>query len=163
MARLQNYIDEAYVPTQQEDIPTIAATLKVSGDVIPALIDPCAADGETLLQLAAAWGITPEKTYGIEVNYRRHAALAQRLPAGNSLLADITMAKCSTWAFDIAYVNPPYGDFSTFERWESTFLNWVTHRLRSGGVLYWVVPYSQVVTDGNLTTLLSKYEIHQMW
>ena len=72
MARLQNYIDEAYVPTQQEDIPTIAATLKVSGDVIPALIDPCAADGETLLQLAAAWGITPEKTYGIEVNYRRH-------------------------------------------------------------------------------------------
>ena len=74
MARCQ-----AYVPTQQEDIPTIAATLKVSGDVIPALIDPCAADGETLLQLAAAWGITPEKTYGIEVNYRRHMALAQRL------------------------------------------------------------------------------------
>jgi hypothetical protein len=25
------------------------------------------------------------------------------------------------------------------------------------------VPYSQVVSDGNLTTLLSKYEIHQMW
>ena len=65
MARLQNYIDEAYVPTGQEDIPIIAATLKVSGDITPALIDPCAADGETLLQLAAAWGITPEKTYGI--------------------------------------------------------------------------------------------------
>ena len=123
MARLQNYIDEAYVPTQQEDIPTIAATLKVSGDVIPALIDPCAADGETLLQLATAWGITPEKTYGIEVNYRRHAALAKRLSAGNALLADITMAKCSQWAFDIAYVNPPYGDLSTFERWELSLIH----------------------------------------
>ena len=163
MARLQNYIDEAYVPTGQEDIPIIAATLKVSGDITPALIDPCAADGETLLQLAAAWGITPEKTYGIEVNYRRHAALAKRLPASNTLLADITLAKCSQWAFDIAYVNPPYGDLSTFERWEGYFLNWISHRLRSGGVLYWVVPYSQVISDGNLTTLLSKYEIHQMW
>jgi hypothetical protein len=147
MARLQNYIDEAYVPTQQEDIPDDCRDAEGQRRRHPGADRSVRGRRRDAAATGRRLGITPEKTYGIEVNYRRHAALAQRLPAGNSLLADITMAKCSTWAFDIAYVNPPYGDFSTFERWESTFLNWITTGCAAAGAVL-VVPYSQVVTDG---------------
>ena len=163
MARPTNYIDEAYVPTEPADTAAVIPTLIIPEGATPHLIDPCAGDGTALITLAQAWGIAPQRTWGIEINFGRFHQLAARLPEPNCLLADLTEVKCSQYAFDIIWDNAPYGDHDVVSRWETVFLNWSTHRLRSGGVHYWVVPWHQVQHEGNLTTLLAQYEIHQMW
>ena len=65
MARPTNYIDEAYVPTEPADTAAVIPTLIIPEGATPHLIDPCAGDGTALITLAQAWGIEPQRTWGI--------------------------------------------------------------------------------------------------
>ena len=103
MARPTNYIDEAYVPTEPADTAAVIPTLIIPEGATPHLIDPCAGDGTALITLAQAWGIEPQRTWGIEINFGRFHQLAARLPEPNCLLADLTEVKCSQYAFDIIW------------------------------------------------------------
>jgi predicted RNA methylase len=103
------------------------------------ILDPCAGEGQALLQLAQGLRAV---AYGIELSEDRAAVVRESLPEGQALApADFLRSAVSYRAFSLVWCNPPY-DYATGDegRVESQFLERAVHLLADGGVLALVCP-----------------------
>jgi hypothetical protein len=103
------------------------------------ILDPCAGEGQALLQLAQGLQAVP---YGIELSEDRAAILRESLLEGQSLApADFLRCAVSYRSFSLAWCNAPY-DYATGGegRMESLFIERAAHLLADNGVLAMVCP-----------------------
>ena len=175
MARLENWINQGYVPT-----PELVLNLLTAGAVPPLqarchqctynqeslckdqghrelrFLDPCCGDGAALKTIADNMmqqrGKGWEKqhgiyTVGIEVNDERAEDAKQNL--NRVIHSDMASVEIKQEVFDFAWVNPPYdykGD-GTGDRVETDFLIAATMALHAHGTLAYVVPMSVAIHD----------------
>jgi SAM-dependent methyltransferase len=104
------------------------------------LLDPCAGEGQALMQLAQGLRAV---AYGIELSEDRAATVRDSLPEGQSLApADFLRTAISYRSFSCIWCNPPY-DYATGGegRVEMQFIEKAAHLLVDGGVLVLVCPH----------------------
>ena len=180
MARLENWINQGYVPTPEivlnlltaGESPVIAGRCITCQTNQPAcknwgsremrFLDPCCGDGMALKTIAdnilkyqddaAQHDIY---TVGIEINEDRAEAARKNL--NRVMHADLGGVEIRSEAFDFAWVNPPYdykGD-GTGDRVETEFLTAATMALRTNAVLAYIVP--QHVAEHDLALIFQWY------
>ena len=139
MARLMSQIKGGYYAAAREAVAAVLERLTPTDQGECLLLDPCAGEGQALLQLAQGLGAVP---YGIELSEDRAAVVRQSLPEGQALApADFLRCAISYRSFSLVWCNPPY-DYATGDegRVESQFLERAVHLLADNGVLALVCP-----------------------
>ncbi|MDA8020568.1 MAG: DUF6094 domain-containing protein [Thermoanaerobaculia bacterium] len=120
MARPESRQIGGYFPTPSDLLPAIASTITVPDHSSLTVFDPCAGDGEAVVQLAALWGAS--RTVACELE----ASRAEGLDAKDINLALHADALRLTWSsatdIDILYLNPPYDWDTEYQRLEDRFL-----------------------------------------
>ena len=139
MARLMSQIKGGYYAASPVAVAAVLERLKPPDRGPCLLLDPCAGEGQALVQLAEGLKAVP---YGIELSEDRAALLRKSLPDGQSLApADFLRCAISYRSFSFVWCNPPY-DYATGEacRVESQFIERAAHLLADDGVLALVCP-----------------------
>ncbi|MCB1034170.1 MAG: hypothetical protein KDD47_10095, partial [Acidobacteria bacterium] len=113
----------------------------------PALLDPCAGDGEALAALVEAFPHRPQ-VFACEMERRRAQALKERFPCHQGIFHGdaFGLRSCSeSQGAALCYLNPPYDHDPDFGRLEHRFLVRFTSFLAPGyGWLLYVVPAAAV-------------------
>ena len=136
------------------------------------LVDPCAGDGEAIVDLGRAWfgddwrsSHAPEcKVYTCELEKGRAQSCKSRLNAISYALSSNALhgdAFRVTWGddpnADVLYLNPPYDHDDDYGRLEQRFLDRFTTILKpADGILLFVVPYYALAASD--THLASEYD-----
>ena len=139
MARLMSQVKGGYYAAAPEAVAAVLERLRPPDYGECLILDPCAGEGQALLQLAEGLHAVP---YGIELSEDRAAVVRESLPEGQALApADFLRCAISYRSFSFIWCNPPY-DYATGEegRVESQFLERAVHLLADNGVLALVCP-----------------------
>jgi hypothetical protein len=121
------------------------------------VLDPCAGEGLALAQIRDTLGIPEGNAYGIELDMVRGERLRAAIYHNDKARVVSNVAAPSgalgtdvaNNSFSLAWVNPPYDDeLGGGSRVETSFLQWVTPKIRTGGVLMLVVPEPQTQRYG---------------
>jgi len=153
LARTASIAIAGYYPTPKHLIRSIASLVRVENESGYAVFDPCAGDGEAIVELVKAWW-PEEKTrrnvdvYANEMEKTRFDALRARVGKdgfgwrspevthGDAFALDWDDAKIS-----ILYKNAPYDLDKEHGRLEEKFLVRFVDMIRFGGALIAVMPY----------------------
>ena len=139
MARLMSQVKGGYYAAAPEAVAAVLERLRPPDDGECLILDPCAGEGQALLQLAQGLQAVP---YGIELSEDRAAVVRESLPEGQALApADFLRCAITYRSFSFIWCNPPY-DYATGDegRVESQFLERAFHLLADDGVLALVCP-----------------------
>jgi hypothetical protein len=153
VARVASIAVAGYYKTPTHLLNGIASLIRVENESSYAVFDPCAGDGEAIVELAKAWW-PEEKTrrnaqiYANEMEKTRFDALKDRkgkdglgyrwpeVTHGDAFALDWDDAKVS-----IVFLNPPYDFDKEHGRLEEKFLIRFVDMIRFGGALLFLVPY----------------------
>ena len=141
MSRLESARKGGYYPLPPELIPLLANLISCPHDN-GRILDPCAGEGEALIGLADALGLTP---CGNEL-HRERAEVAQNaiLENGgeahhfwNAGIEEMTVAPEFA---QLLYLNPPFDHDGKNQRLETKFLKTARPWLATNGILLFVIP-----------------------
>ena len=172
MPRLASQAIGQYYPTPEKTIALLAARIQCTWTEAEeeeeesskrrkiTIFDPCCGQGKAVEQLAGLLG-NPQGTmlYGIELNYGRAREAATRM--NQVLSADLFGSAITNEAFDILFLNPPYDFDAESQRAELAFLERSHRYLKTGGLLVYIIPQSQL--DLTAQPLSQNYEALQAW
>lgn len=134
-----------YYPTP----PAIVSKIKsyIKADYLYAALDPCCGCGTALKQLTDGM---PVKTYGVELDNDRCREARKKLHRVAKGAFEAT--RISDSAFSLLFLNPPYDYEETdedkiSERKEKTFLIRAVPKLKSGGILIYIIPQNRLTND----------------
>lgn len=160
MARLESVASGGYFPSPQHLIPLIASHLTADeGSFVMA--DPCAGDGDAVVELKRSLGKTG-RIFTCELEAQRYAGLAKRLEGDdwhsrqNALHGDAFCVETSKGGLGLLLLNPPYDLDPVHGRLEQKFLERFTPALTEGGVLVFIVPHYALAASAE--TLATEYD-----
>ena len=153
MARNASVAVAGYYKTPTHLLRPIASLIRVEDESDYAIFDPCAGDGEAIVELAKAWWPKEStrknvKIYANEMEKTRYEALTGRkgrdglgyrwpeTTHGDAFALQWNKAKVS-----IAWMNPPYDLDKEHGRLEEKFLDRFVDVIRDGGALMFLVPH----------------------
>lgn len=173
MARLQSISIGGYFPTPKHLIPRIAGLFQASPVDIHSFMDPCAGDGEAIVELVKI--LCPNQTHkssklrtqivGIEMEETRSTKLGNNIRhlvgygdglvgQGDAFSAKIELGDRGGISF--LYLNPPYDQDPTYKRLEERFLARFHKVVRVDGYLVFVVPGHALTASA--TTLAAHFD-----
>ena len=145
----RNLAKDGYFPTDVPTVARIAGALQMDG--APArVLDPCCGEGLALEQLVRSLD-APCTTYGIEIDDERVVGARERLD--HVLWSDIQNTQIDSGAFDLLFLNPPYGPLvsdkamtgdETITRFEELFVRRTIPLLAADGVLALIIPWYEL-------------------
>ena len=153
MARTASVAVGGYYKAPTHLLKPIASLIRVENESGYAVFDPCAGDGEAIVELVKAWWPEEKKrcnvdVYANEMEKTRFDALNARVGKdgfgwrspevthGDAFALDWDDAKVS-----IAWINPPYDLDKEHGRLEEKFLIRFVDMIRFGGALLFLVPH----------------------
>jgi len=132
------------------------------------LLDPCCGKGTALniisQKLSEKYRFKKFKTYGVELDLQRYTEAQAML--NHTIHADaLTETRISNEYFSLLFLNPPYDweqeseetYYSNSTRYELSFLQKYTEKLRPGGILVFIVPFSFLSRYSCCSFLTSNY------
>ena len=158
-----------YYPTPPEIAHIIPSFLKPDekGKVYR-LLDPCCGKGTALniisQKLSEKYRFKKFKTYGVELDLQRYTEAQAML--NHTIHADaLTETRISNEYFSLLFLNPPYDweqeseetYYSNSTRYELSFLQKYTEKLRPDGILVFIVPFSFLSRYSCCSFLTSNY------
>ncbi|AMM40761.1 SAM-dependent methlyltransferase [Candidatus Desulfofervidus auxilii] len=158
-----------YYPTPPEIAHIIPSFLKPDekGKVYR-LLDPCCGKGTALniisQKLSEKYRFKKFKTYGVELDLQRYTEAQAML--NHTIHADALMeTRISNEYFSLLFLNPPYDweqeseetYYSNSTRYELSFLQKYTEKLRPDGILVFIVPFSFLSRYSCCSFLTSNY------
>lgn len=158
-----------YYPTPPEIAHIIPSFLKPDekGKVYR-LLDPCCGKGTALniisQKLSEKYRFKKFKTYGVELDLQRYTEAQATL--NHTIHADaLTETRISNEYFSLLFLNPPYDweqeseetYYSNSTRYELSFLEKYTEKLRPDGILVFIVPFSFLSRYSCCSFLTSNY------
>ena len=158
-----------YYPTPPEIAHIIPSFLKPDekGKVYR-LLDPCCGKGTALniisQKLSEKYRFKKFKTYGVELDLQRYTEAQAML--NHTIHADaLTETRISNEYFSLLFLNPPYDweqeseetYYSNSTRYELSFLQKYTEKLRPNGILVFIVPFSFLSRYSCCSFLTSNY------
>lgn len=149
--RLEGKSKAGFYPTPPRVAELILDALIPDGT--PAVLDPCAGEGDALLLAARR---LKARAYGVELSRERAKKAASkglRVHQGDTFTF-------RGEGFSLLWLNPPY-DHGEGERLELSFLKHWTPALKPEGVLVYIIPES--VLKDTETYLSSHYEVKGVW
>jgi hypothetical protein len=161
--RLAGQCKQGYYQAPPEAVRAILRHLKPppdppeGGDRSLNILDPCAGEGKALADIRR--GLSLPRAYAVELNASRAGRIAALGPEITLLgPASFLAVRISHGAFGLVYLNPPFDDeFGGGGREELTFLRRTTELLAVGGVLAFVLPYSQVFARADMLEALDAW------
>lgn len=123
-------------------------------------LDPSIGDGEALKAACGKEDGDGKKLFGIDLSKEavRTAGsdpLTEQVIEGDFLRDAIVSQK----SFSFVFSNPPYMTAEDGVRCEERFLERITPLLKTGGVLFYVIPYGQFTTPKLFLKLINRFEI----
>ena len=158
-----------YYPTPPEIAHIVPSFLKPDekGKVYR-LLDPCCGKGTALniisQKLSEKYRFKKFKTYGVELDLQRYTEAQAML--NHTIHADaLTETRISNEYFSLLFLNPPYDweqeseetYYSNSTRYELSFLEKYTEKLRPDGILVFIVPFSFLSRYSCCSFLTSNY------
>ena len=158
-----------YYPTPPEIAHIVPSFLKPDekGKVYR-LLDPCCGKGTALniisQKLSEKYRFKKFKTYGVELDLQRYTEAQAML--NHTIHADaLTETRISNEYFSLLFLNPPYDweqeseetYYSNSTRYELSFLQKYTEKLRPDGILVFIVPFSFLSRYSCCSFLTSNY------
>ena len=158
-----------YYPTPPEIAHIVPSFLKPDekGKVYR-LLDPCCGKGTALniisQKLSEKYRFKKFKTYGVELDLQRYTEAQATL--NHTIHADaLTETRISNEYFSLLFLNPPYDweqeseetYYSNSTRYELSFLEKYTEKLRPDGILVFIVPFSFLSRYSCCSFLTSNY------
>ena len=132
------------------------------------LLDPCCGKGTALniisQKLSEKYRFKKFKTYGVELDLQRYTEAQAML--NHTIHADaLTETRISNEYFSLLFLNPPYDweqeseetYYSNSTRYELSFLQKYTEKLRPDGILVFIVPFSFLSRYSCCSFLTSNY------
>lgn len=166
MARIASIAIGGYFPTPKHLIPRIAGLFQASPVDIHSFMDPCAGDGEAIVEIVKI--LCPNQTsrtsklrtqiVGIEMEETRSTKLGTNIRhlvnygdglvgQGDAFSAKIEIGERGGISF--LYLNPPYDQDPTYKRLEERFLARFHGVVRVDGYLVFVVPGHALAASAN--------------
>jgi hypothetical protein len=153
MARVASISVGGYYKTPTHLLKPIASLIRVENENGYAVFDPCAGDGEALVELVKVWWPIEATRKGVQVyanemeltryeklkNRAGKDGLSYRYP--ESTHGDAFALRWDEAKASILYVNSPYDLDKEHGRLEEKFLVRFVNMLRFGGALIFLVPY----------------------
>ena len=147
----RNLAKNGFFPTDAETVRRIGFALTPTGDKPVRILDPCCGEGEAVDQLVRDLGLRKAKTYGVELDADRAIPARQRLT--HLLWSDVQDTSIEAGAFDLLFLNPPYGDLvadkaatgnEDISRFEELFVRRTMPTLAMGGVMVLIIPHYEM-------------------
>lgn len=146
IGRLMNNVRLGHYPTDLTHVGYIANSIVFPAENTANLIDPCCGTGDALLRLALG---TDSQCYGIELDDHRAEQAQQQLYRVG--FGSFFGSNISPGAFHAVFLNPPYlsvlSENGGRSRDEKRFLIESIPLLMMGGLLIYIVPYDNLVSD----------------
>ncbi len=162
MARIESCALGGFYATPPHLMPRIAALLgPYEGEADVSFLDPCAGEGEAVVELAKLLCPSNFKDvdiFGCELEVGRHETAVKNKDlhwrsAQQILLGDafrITFNRGDKAGISVLYLNPPYDTDPVHGRLEQRFLERFTATLADDGVLLFVVPHYALKASSEL-------------
>ena len=160
MARLPCQIKGGYYPAAPEAIREMARYVTPPTDGPPAILDPCAGQGEAIAEWASLLGVPMDHVHAIELEENRAALCRERLPEAK-VLGPCSTFGCRVSANSLSFIwlNPPFDDaIGGGGRVEAQFLFHVIPWLMPGGVMALACPADTVKDEGVRRMFLAGFE-----
>jgi hypothetical protein len=168
--RLAGQVKQGYFPAPPVAITGILQHLKIPDPPPDSrfkredinILDPCAGEGQALVQLAQGLGVSNGHVFAIELNASRAARVAEAY-SDVRLLGPCAFeaTRITKHSFSLVYLNPPFDDeFSGGGREEVKFLRHAVDLLIPAGILVLVCPVNQVYGRHEMCTLLDTWFEH---
>lgn len=161
----RNFAKNGYYPTDEDTIDRALNALATSHDERVRILDPCAGEGQAILESAHRLGRERTDAYGIEYDLERARHMQGLVDVG--IQSDLMDTVISPRSFGLLFFNPPYGDLVSEtggskgyagkgrQRLEKLFYQRCVHLLQYGGILVMIVPH--YVFDDELSSWVSQH------
>lgn len=142
----RNVAKNGFFPTDDDTVKRIGYMLAPSGEKTVRVLDPCCGEGVAVQRLVKQLGLRAQ-TYGVELDTERAVKARSRLT--RILWSDFQDTSIESGAFDLLFLNPPYGSLSAdkaatgnddITRFEELFVRRSIPTLAMGGVMILIIP-----------------------
>lgn len=123
-------------------------------------LDPSIGNGEALKAACGKKEGDQKRLFGVDVS-KEAVSVAGSDPLTEQVIeGDFTRdVIISQKSFSFVFSNPPYMAAEDQVRYEERFLEKITPLLKTGGVLFYVIPYGQFTTKKLFLKLINRYEV----
>ena len=146
-----NFIKNGYFPTDEATIARILAMLEPADGLIR-MMDPCCGEGIALAECKHHLEETGMQVFSAGIEFNAERARNAKTLLDHVVHADIQDTVVSSTAFNLLWLNPPYGDRITDQvvrdpnqkgrdRLEKYFLSRSLPMLAFGGLLIYIIPH----------------------